>query len=284
MTEECRDATVRSCNIAVANMRGVPVREIPKNMMPLILGHRTGSPSDLPHHLHVLRAALIEDDLERDASIEEVAKKHISTFSTGTSLSPSQQHERLDSLTGLLPKKVIKGIRKVLPEARTFTSASDRATSIMEDHGQKAPFADIVKDHFTESTRGDPLTPSQQHKRLDSLAKHLPQNVIKGIRRELPEIRSYAANAAKAAKAAKINYSGQTIYLGVFTDSELEKFQNTFRPILDKLRSENASSKLVLAVVDRCREKVSFQVGWQMVLLEYAIGSINYVFILSSTG
>jgi hypothetical protein len=273
--KECRDETVRNYNDVVANLLRVEVREIPDNLIDVLCGYRSNlrSPTTLPHYRHVLRAESIMTDHRQGAPFVTVVEKYFSKWSTGGRLSSSQQYDRLTSLenTGLLPEDVVKGIQRELPEIRSYISASDRAASIMEDHGQKAPFEDIVKDHFTESTGGDPLKPYKQHERLDSLAEHLPDNVIEGIRLALPEIgtsrtsasasNTDATNKRKRNRHHNITYSGQNIYLGVFTDSEWEKFQNTFQPILDTLRSKNASSKLVVAVIDRCREKVSFQVS-----------------------
>ena len=155
-------------------------------------------------------------DRRQGATFGTIAKKYFSTWSTGgRRLTSSEQHQRLDSLTEHLPKDVIAGIRLALPEIRTYTSARDRAASIEKALDQGATFEKVVKKYFTKSPKGDLLYPSEQLKRLNSLAKHLPGNVIEGIRlalSTLPHARKPTVSKPKAPPSRKA--PKQTIHTG----------------------------------------------------------------------
>ena len=212
--KECRDETVRNYNDVVANLLRVEVREIPDNLIDVLCGYRSNlrSPTTLPHYRHVLRAESIMTDHRQGAPFVTVVEKYFSKWSTGGRLSSSQQYDRLDSLTALLPKNVIKGIRLALYEILPRTSAGDRAESIMQDRRQGATFETIAKKYFSTWSIGGKNRPSssQQHQRLESLTEHLPKDVIAGIRKVLPETRTYTSARDRAASIEKALDQGAT--------------------------------------------------------------------------
>ena len=201
MTCDVRDNTIRNYNIAVANILGVPVREIPELLKKNILGHRSGPQSDLPHHCHIQRAEAILEACERGESDEKLYENYIATWSSGSPLSPSQQEARIDALegTGILPKEILKALRDALQDSLERQSELphhlhvQRAKLILEAREQGESNEKLYEDYIATWSTGGRLSSSQQVKRIEALEKTdlLPEETIKAFRDALQETRSH---------------------------------------------------------------------------------------------
>ncbi|EJK73109.1 hypothetical protein THAOC_05287, partial [Thalassiosira oceanica] len=87
------------------------------------------------------RAIAVNAAIQRGVRNETIVEVHIAKFSTGTRLTPSQQHERFDNMvnTGLVTPDDIESLRDALLELleiRTCTTADvERAEAIITDLG-----------------------------------------------------------------------------------------------------------------------------------------------------
>ncbi|EJK55371.1 hypothetical protein THAOC_24902, partial [Thalassiosira oceanica] len=188
-TEECRDVTLKNYSMVVASLLGVEEQPIPDHLMNVLCGFRNSLPSQslLLHPRHVERAEAIDADLDEGKSFKDVFEKYIATYSSGRSLTSSEQHERLDALadTGLLSEDIMASLREYLQIRSRFTTIEERAAAINEAVGQNVSIETIFKENI--ATKG--LSRSQQVERINALEKRglLPSDTIESLRGAIPE-------------------------------------------------------------------------------------------------